>query len=327
MVRPLRIQYDGAFYHVMNRGLERRKIFLNNKHKKTFIDLLSEICDRFNVEVHSYCLMDNHYHLLLRTHLSNLNLVMKYLNGVYTLRFNRDVKRDGPLFRGRYKSILIDKENYLLNVSRYIHKNPSTADIEKDDQKYPWSSYQYYCSSKIKPKWLITTETLDFFNGSSYEYVRFTEKGVDEDSEKFYSAKNIRSILGTKSFIKEVSNKFLAKNLSKEVSSRDQIISIQYHSLTELLELVVKKYKIDSDLILKNTARNYVFERSLLIYLFMLNPRYTLIEKAKFLGISDDGISKTYQRFLSKLKMDEVLSEEVELVRREVYEQCRSVGI
>ncbi len=276
MVRPLRIQYEGAWYHVMNRGLERRNIFLHKNHKKIFLDLLSEISQRFKVDIHGYCLMDNHYHLLLHTQLPNLNLAMKHLNGVYTLRFNRNSKRDGPLFRGRYKAVLIDKESYLLNVSRYIHKNPSEAKLVKDDQKYPWSSYQYYnLNQGKKPKWLTTDEALSYFSGDGAEYVKFVEAGVDQESVKFYSAKKIKSILGTDSFIKEMSSRLLDKKEghSKEISDRGLLASSQYPSLEELLMAVVKKYKIPPELILMNEARNYIFERSLLIYFLMLNPR------------------------------------------------------
>ena len=322
MVRPLRIQYSGAWYHIMNRGLERRKIFLNNKHRKEFLELLSEISERFQVEVHGYCLMDNHYHLLIRTQLPNLNLAMKHLSGVYTLRFNRDVKRDGPLFRGRYKSILIDKENYFLNASSYIHKNPSEAEVTEDDQKYPWSSYQYYSLNKLKkPKWLITSETLNYFAGDREEYVKFVESGIDEDSKKFYSSKNIKSILGKKSFIKEISEKWLRekRSLGKEISSRGQIIAVQYPSLDELLLRVVQRYQINPKSVLKNEARNYIFERSVLIYLFMFNPRYSLVEKGKFLGMSDDGISKSYKRFLNKLELNKSMREEVESIKKEIY--------
>ena len=322
MVRPLRIQYEGAWYHVMNRGLERRNIFSSDKHQKAFLNLLSEISERFQVDVHSYCLMNNHYHLLLNTKLPNLNLAMKYLNGVYTLRFNRDVKRDGPLFRGRYKAILVDKDNYLLSVSRYIHKNPSAAKIIEDDQKYLWSSYQYYNLNQArKPKWLRTAEILNYFNGDSEEYVRFTEACIDEDSKKFYSSKKIKPIFGKKLFIKEMSNKFFKekKNSIREISDREHLISVQYPSLEELLSKVVRKYEISSEIILNNEARNYVFERSLLIYLFMFNPRYSAVEKGKFLGISGDGFSKSYKRFLGKLKLDNDMRERVELVKKEIY--------
>ncbi len=242
MARPLRIEYPDACYHIMNRGLERRSIFLNNNHRKIFLDLLSEASQLFKVEVHGYCLMGNHYHLLIRTKLPNLNVVMRHLNSVYTIRFNRDVKRDGPLFRGRYKSILVDKEDYLLNVSRYIHKNPSTAKIIKDDQKYPWSSYQYFNLKKSrKPDWLTTDEILNYFNGSCAEYISFVEKGVDEDTKKFYYAENIKSILGKKLFIKEISDKFLKDSKTiKNKTHKDQIISVRYPSLDEFYRKGVK---------------------------------------------------------------------------------------
>jgi putative transposase len=327
MTRALRIQYEGAWYHVMNRGLERRNIFLNNNHKKLFLDLLSEISERFQVDIHVYCLMDNHYHLLIQTQLPNLNLVMKHLNGVYTLRLNRDIKRDGPLFRGRYKSVLIDKDNYLLNVSRYIHKNPSSAKLTTDDQKYLWSSYQYYNLNKDnKPKWLATKELLNFFNGNAKEYVSFVEKGSNEEINKFYSSKRVRPILGCKSFIKDMSDKFFKEVPNKHISNRDQIISTKYPSLEETLLMISKKYEVSSDYILRNEARNYVFERSLLIHLLSFNPRYNLVEKGKFLGISDDAISKSGKRFLDRLKMDKELREEVCKVEKEFYGQYRSVG-
>jgi REP element-mobilizing transposase RayT len=320
MVRPLRIKYEGAWYHVMNRGLEFRNIFLNKKHKKLFLDLLSEISERFKIDIHSYCLMDNHYHLLLQSKLPNLNLAMKHLNGVYTSRFNRDIKRDGPIFRGRYKSILIEKENYLLNVSRYIHKNPSAAKITDDDQKYLWSSYQYYILNKSNaPKWLIKNEILGYFDGNGEEYKRFVEDEIDENTKEFYSSEKLKPILGNKLFIKKISSKFLSNDVSKEISSKNQITSIRYPSLEELLFKVVEKCQIKSDLILQNYARNFVFERNLLIYLFMLNPRYSLVEKGKFLGVSGEAISISYKRFLNKFKLDKEMAKVVESIRREIY--------
>lgn len=320
MVRPLRIQYEGAYYHIMNRGLERKNIFLNNRHRNFFLDLLAEISERFLIEIHSYCLMDNHYHLLLSTTLPNLNLAMKHLNGVYTLRFNRDVKRDGPLFRGRYKSVLVDKENYLLNVSRYIHKNPSSAKIIKDDQKYSWSSYRYYnLNNSKKPKWLTTGEVLNYFDGNCKQYAKFVEERIDENTKKFYSSKNLKSILGNKLFVKELSDNFFKKNPSSDISNRKQIISAKYPTLDESLLRVAEKYKINPNIILKNDSRNYIFERSLLIYIFMFNPRYNLVEKGKFLGISDDGVSQNYKRFLNKLKLDKKRANEVESVRKDIY--------
>jgi putative transposase len=129
MVRPLRIEYPGAWYHVMNRGASRQKIFHNFNDFQLFLDLLSETSVRYQIQIHTYCLMSNHYHLLIHTPYANLGKAMRHLDGLYTVRHNRSFGKDGPLFRGRYKAILIEADNYLLHLSRYIHLNPVEAKI------------------------------------------------------------------------------------------------------------------------------------------------------------------------------------------------------
>ena len=120
MSRPLRIEYAGALYHVTSRGNERKAIYLEKADFERFLEVLDEVCERFNWVVHSWCLMNNHYHLLLETPDANLSVGMRQLNGVYTIRFNRRYGRVGHLFQGRYKSILVEKETYLLELNRYI---------------------------------------------------------------------------------------------------------------------------------------------------------------------------------------------------------------
>ena len=151
MSRPLRVEFPGAWYHVMNRGAGRKNIFRQPEHRQLFHDLLMEIRSVYGWEVHAYCLMSNHYHLLLHTPLANLGRAMRHLNGVYTQRFNRSVKTDGPLFRGRYKAILVDADNYLLQVSRYIHRNPVEAGQPQWMQDLLWTSYPVYVGKRKKP--------------------------------------------------------------------------------------------------------------------------------------------------------------------------------
>ena len=110
MARPLRIQFAGAWYHLMNRGAGRRSIFPDDLHRHCFLDLLGEIHARYGVEIHAWCFMGNHYHLLARTPLPNLARAMRHLDGVYTQRHNRMSKTDGALFRGRYKAIVVDED-------------------------------------------------------------------------------------------------------------------------------------------------------------------------------------------------------------------------
>jgi putative transposase len=142
MSRPLRIEFPGAFYHVTSRGNARKKIFLNDIDRVSFIETLAWVVERFGWICHAYCLMDNHFHLLIETPMPNLSLGMRQLNGVYTQRFNRRHKRVGHLFQGRFKSILVEQDRYLLELCRYIVLNPVRAKMVAASEEYPWSSYR-----------------------------------------------------------------------------------------------------------------------------------------------------------------------------------------
>jgi putative transposase len=182
----------------MNRGLGFKNIFDNNKHRQIFINLLAETSEQFNLEIHGYCLMDNHYHLLVNTPHGNLPRAMRHINGVYTQRYNRDKKSDGPLFRGRYKAILIEGDSYLLQVSRYIHLNPLMAKIIRNLETFSWSSYRYYIGLDIPPLWLRTKSILSMGNQrkQAVRYKKFVMDGVDEESYSFYSHENPKGYLG-----------------------------------------------------------------------------------------------------------------------------------
>ena len=161
MARLLRIGYPGAWYHVMNRGAGRRYIFKNNTHRHYFLSLLEDTQDRFHAEWYAYCLMGNHYHLLLRTPDANLQRIMRHLNGLYTQFFNRSERKDGPLFRGRYKAILVAAQSYWLQLSRYIHRNPLEAKLCKSLSQNRWSSYRAYIGEEKAPLWLTTDYILN----------------------------------------------------------------------------------------------------------------------------------------------------------------------
>ena len=142
MARPLRIEFPGALYHVTSRGDKRADIFEDSDDRNQFLLLLNDVCSRFNWQIHAYCLMDNHYHLLIETLEGNLSLGMRQLNGVYTQRFNRKHDRVGHVFQGRFKGILVEKESYLLELARYIVLNPVRARLVRDPKNWPWSSYR-----------------------------------------------------------------------------------------------------------------------------------------------------------------------------------------
>ena len=228
MARPLRIQYSNAVYHVMNRGLGRQRIFLFDDDYGMFMEALKEASLLFNIRVIAYCLMSNHYHLLIQTPKANLSRAMRHLNGVYTQRFNKIHKTDGPLFRGRYKAILVQEDEYLTHLIRYIHLNPIQANLTQDLLRYPHTSHKDYLKGKdlhIKDKgpWLYVRLGLSFFSNRTkqalIQYQAFLTDGVDARTKAFYKQKNQGSFLGSPSFIDAIKEKYLQedKALSGEI--------------------------------------------------------------------------------------------------------------
>jgi REP element-mobilizing transposase RayT len=153
MSRPPRIEYEGAWYHVMNRGARRRQVFRGPAEDRIFLDLLGELHETFGVETHAYCLLGNHYRLLLRTPRGNLGRVMRHLGGLFTQRANRLAGRDGPIFRGRYKAILIEAKAHLAEVGRYIHLNSVMAGLVRRAEAWRWSSYPAYMGRTAANRW------------------------------------------------------------------------------------------------------------------------------------------------------------------------------
>ena len=221
MVRPLRIEYENAIYHVMNRGKGRQWIFPDADYYEDFLLGIEEAHQRFGMEVLAYCLMGNHYHLLIHTPRGNISRVMRHINGVYTQRYNRRRKTDGALFRGRYKSILIDANSYLLQASRYIHRNP--IELKKplvtNLSAYKWSSYPAYLRHTQKPEWLYQDRVYGRLGYSSPEsYENYIDQGLDEETVHFYRKKNISSIWGDDDFKTSAYGK--AQNLGMEIDGK-----------------------------------------------------------------------------------------------------------
>jgi len=154
----LRIEYPGAFYHIVQRGNEKREIFTSDSDRERFLSYLEALTIRYHVKIHTYCLMNNHYHLLIETPEANLIKAMHTLNISYTSYFNKRKERSGHLFQGRYKSILVQADEYLHHLSRYIHLNPVRANLVKYPEDYIWSSYRFFISKSKIPSWL----TADF---------------------------------------------------------------------------------------------------------------------------------------------------------------------
>ena len=204
MPRPQRIEYENAFYHVMNRGRGRQVIFHDSRYFEAFFTTLEEAQKRFKCVIHAYCLMSNHYHLLLETPNANLGRIMRHINGVYTQRYNRLKRTDGPLFRGRYKAILVERDTYLLQLSRYIHRNPidMKRPLVEDLKDYPWSSYPAFIGKAKVSGWLNRELSYSLLGHKQrYRgYANYTLQGTDEETQNVYEKGNLPAILGGEGF-------------------------------------------------------------------------------------------------------------------------------
>jgi putative transposase len=172
MARPLRVEYPGAYYHVINRGNNQENIFRNDRDKEKFLEYLQKANERFSIIIHTYCLMSNHFHLLVQTPQPNLSVTMQWINVSYATYFNRKRGRHGHLFQGRFKAILIDADEYLKHLSRYIHLNPVRAKMVRTPSKYLWSSYAAFIGKIKAPPFLETGRLLSNFGKSKKEAER-----------------------------------------------------------------------------------------------------------------------------------------------------------
>ena len=206
MARPLRIQYDGAVYHVTSRGNARKAIFQDDKDRELFLGTLYRVNKRYNWLCHAYCLMNNHYHLIIETPDGNLSQGMRQLNGVYTQTYNTRHRRVGHILQGRYKAILIQKDSHLLEVSRYVVLNPVRAKAAQGPEQWKWSSYRATAGKTVPHPCLTIDWILGQFGQkrklAEERYREFVRAGVSKRG--IWSEVKGQSILGEEKFSEEM---------------------------------------------------------------------------------------------------------------------------
>jgi len=201
MARPLRIEYEGAVYHVTSRGNAKSDIYMDDEDREMFLDVLQYAVERFGWQCHAYCLMSNHYHLMVETPKPNLSRGMGLLNGMFTQRFNRKHKRAGHLFQGRFKSIIVDKDAYLLELSRYIVRNPLAANMVKNIGDWTWSSYLATSGLVPIPGFLCVDWLLSQFSDSKVKAQRsYIDFVGQKDSKSPWLSLNGPDVLGDDQF-------------------------------------------------------------------------------------------------------------------------------
>jgi len=276
MARPLRIEFPGAVYHVTSRGNARESIYLDTKDRKEFLAVLEDVVARFNWLCHAYCLMDNHYHLLIETPEPNLSRGMRQLNGVYTQRLNRRHNRVGHVFQGRYKSILVERESHLLELCRYVALNPVRAGIADAPGRYRWSSYRATAGLGERPAFLTVDWILRRFSSRRAEarkqYRSFVREGIGGGSP--WEGLTAQCILGGREFIERISPALKDKANLSEVPRRERFAFKA--SLGDLLDEATKESKA---------------ERNRAILAAHLEHGYTLTEIGRHLGLHYTTIS------------------------------------
>ena len=211
MARPLRIEYPGATYHITSRGNARERVFLEDADRQVFLEILETVVEKYNWLCHAYCLMDNHYHVLVETPDPNLSLGMRQLNGMYTQKFNHRNNRVGHLFQGRYKSILVEKNEHLLELCRYIVLNPVRASMVSEPKKWDWSSYQATAYSVTAPDFLLVEWILGQFaktkSEARKEYRKFVADGIVRAEESPWKKLVGQIVFGGAEFVVDIQSR------------------------------------------------------------------------------------------------------------------------
>lgn len=275
MSRPLRLEFAGAIYHVTARGNRKEAIYLDDADRAGYLELVGEVSRRCNWLLHAYCLMTNHYHLVIETPDANLSRGMRQINGVYTQRFNRRHGRVGHVFQGRYHAVLVQKETYLLELARYVVLNPLRSGMVAEAGQWPWSSYRAMLGQARAPGWLETDWLLAQFGETRSDavrrYVRFVKEGVGATNP--WAGLKHQSILGDEAFVARFRNSDHAERLSEiPKTQRRPVVG----------ELAVYQDEFPRD---EAMARAY------------LSGAYTMREIGEFFGVHYMTVSRAVKKY------------------------------
>jgi putative transposase len=321
MARPLRVEYPGAWYHVTCRGNEKRSIFRDGADREKFLEILSVNLKLYRIELHSYVLMQSHFHLLLMTSEANLRKFMQRFNTTYTVNFNRRHQRGGHLFQGRYKAILIEKDEYLAELSRYIHLNPvrikENSQLEVEDKqrilkKYDWSSYAGYTHLRKRQSFVHYSEILamvageDSFGGRR-KYEQFVMDGVRKDMNiTLWKGVRGQTVLGSDDFVDWVYDRFLSKRkMDRRELTGIKDLETGPATLEEIARAVSRQFGIEEEKLYR--PRGSPQARSILMELCRvhLSRKMSLTEIGRRLGgISVSAINQNRKRLEASLRND-----------------------
>jgi len=310
MGRPLRVEYPGALYHITSRGNERSNIFKDNTDRITFLNILKDYHDRLGILLHSYVLMDNHYHLILETPKGNLLKVMHGINSRYTIYFNRRHKRSGHLFQGRYKAIIVDRDAYLIPLSRYVHLNPVRASMVENPEQYRWSSYRGYMGKGKDDNWVEYSWVLSKFGQkrrkAEQQYRKYIEEGLIVNIESPLKDLLGQVVLGRDEFKEKIMEYLEGKQISQEIVERKRF---EKRALPgDIVKMVAKKFNMEEKEVRSRGGKGNL-ARLVAIYIMQRYAGISNEEIGKlFGGIHYSAVSKASARLKEKMASDKKLS-------------------
>jgi len=306
VARPYRLQGENCFYHVTSRGDDKKEIFTRPRDYGKFLDYVVRAKERYQCYLYAYCLMKNHYHLLIETRLANISKIMHYINGSYTTYYNIAHRRCGHLFQGRYKSIVVDRASYFLELSRYMHLNPVRAGIVEHPAEYRWSSYNGYLGGK--DNYIDVDQVRHYLGMSIREYRRFVLDGVgkaEDPLREVYAG----FLLGSVGFIKRRLQDLEAQITSDDVSYKQALFDDRVRA-KDIIRGVTAYYKISLKELLRSKTRPTT-RRQLLIYLLRRYTGLTNREIGDIVDMSYSAVSK------AGLAVERIL-EENRSIKREI---------
>jgi putative transposase len=310
MARALRVTYPGAFYHVTSRGNERKAVFKSKRDREKFLEYLASATQRYDARIHAYCMMNNHYHLLLETPSGNLPQIMRHINGSYTNYFNIKRERSGHLFQGRYKAILVEMDEYAKELSRYIHLNPVRAKMVQTPEEFVWSSYRFYIGHQKPTEWLHRDFILGYFGkkvpAAQKTYQRFVNALVNQEYDSPLEEVVSSTLLGSADFIAFIKDNFLStKKPDKELPALKELV--KKASMQDIFEEVEMDFTQD-----KGLARNVK------MYLCQRNTGKKLKEIGLHFGIGESGVSQACNRVAQKLEKDKRLKKKIASLEKRI---------
>ena len=321
MARPLRVEYPGAFYHVINRGNAGEDVFKGLRDREKFIEYLEKACSRFSIRIHTYCLMTNHYHLLVETPEANLSRAIQWINVSYAVYFNVKRQRRGHLFQGRFKALLVDADEYLKPLSRYIHLNPVRAKMVGSPSDYPWSSYPFFIGTLKMPGWLSGEWILSQFGKNHREakknYKAFVE-GVDPVSVANPGKSPVGGfILGRADFVEWVKEQFL----SPEPDDREkpQLKALKPGlDVGNIVSAAAESFGVETEQILiKGRKKNLA--RDIAIYLSRNLTGFSGKQLGEHFGnISGAAITMQHKAMAERMATDQALNSRVTQVKKRI---------